>query len=89
MSSNQVTFRGVPVNPPVASGAIRVFRIANVGANIAGLGIAGGDFQTLNASVTVSGSTSFPLLNPVQIAGFIQSGLSTSVRNPANTGSGP
>jgi hypothetical protein len=40
------------------------------------------------ASISVSGATSLPVSSPVQIAGFIQSSLSTSLRNPANNGVG-
>lgn len=88
VNSNQVTFQGVPINPPVSAGIARVFRITNVRANVAGLGGGGlaGTTQLL-ASISISGSTSLPVNNPVQIAGFIQAGLTTSVRNTSNTGS--
>jgi len=87
VSSNQVTFFGVPVLAPVTSGSARIFRITNVRANVAGLGGGGlpGTTQLL-ASVSISGSTSLPINNPVQIAGFIQSGLSVAYRNANNTG---
>jgi hypothetical protein len=89
VSANQVTFNGVPVNPPTTGGFARVFRITNVRANVSSLGGGGlaGTTQLL-ASISISGSTSLPVSNPVQIAGFIQSGLSTSLRNTANTGGG-
>ena len=79
MNANQVTFNGVPINPPVTAGIARVFRITNVRANVAGLGGGGlaGTTQLL-ASISISGSTSLPVNNPVQIAGFIQAGLTTS-----------
>ena len=85
--SNQVTFQGVPILAPVSAGVQRVFRITNVRANIAGLGGGGlpGTTQLL-ASVSISGSTSVPINNPVQIAGFIQSGLSVTFRNANNSG---
>jgi hypothetical protein len=82
VSGNQVTFNGVPIIAPVSTGFQRVFRITNVRANVAGLG--GGGLpgtQQLLASVSISGSTALPINNPVQIAGFIQAGLSTTVRN--------
>jgi hypothetical protein len=81
VNSNQVTFNGVPINPPVTGGTARVFRITNVRANVAALGGGGlaGTTQ-LVASISISGSTSLPINNPVQIAGFVQSGLSVAVR---------
>jgi len=86
VSGNQVTFNGVPILAPVTGGFTRIFRITNVRANVAGLGGGGlpGTTQLL-ASVSISGSTALPINNPVQIAGFIQSGLSTTVRNSANS----
>jgi len=79
VNANQVTFNGIPVLPPVTSGSTRVFRITNVRANVNGLGggLLNGTTQ-LVASVSISGSTSLPVNNPVIVAGFIQPGLSTS-----------
>jgi hypothetical protein len=87
VSGNQVTFNGVPILPPVTAGTARVYRITNVRANVAGLGGGGlpGTTQLL-ASVSISGSTSVPVSNPTPIAGFIQSGLSLTFRNAANSG---
>jgi hypothetical protein len=84
VNANQVVFNGVPINPPVTGGFARVFRITNVRANVAGLGGGGlaGTTQLL-ASISISGSTSLPINNPVQIAGFVQSGLTTALR-PGN-----
>ncbi|MBZ5623571.1 MAG: hypothetical protein LAQ69_33335 [Acidobacteriia bacterium] len=77
VNANQVTFFGVPILPPVSAGTSRVFRITNVRANVSGLGSAGlaGTTQ-LVASISISGATSLPVNNPVQIAGFVQAGLS-------------
>jgi len=80
VNSNQVTFSGIPVLPPVTSGSTRVFRLTNIRANVNGLG--GGllnGITQLVASVAISGSTSLPVNNPVIVAGFIQPGLTTSV----------
>jgi hypothetical protein len=87
VNANQVTFQGVPILPPVSAGVQRIYRITNVRANIAGLGGGGlpGTTQLL-ASVSISGSTSLPINNPVQIAGFIQTGLSVTFRNANNSG---
>src|SRR5262245_17985633 len=89
VNANQVAFNGIPVNPPATGGIARVYRITNVRANVSALGGGGlaGTTQLL-ASISISGSTSLPVSNPVQIAGFIQSGLSTSLRNTANSGGG-
>jgi hypothetical protein len=53
---------------------------------LGGGGLAG--TTQLLASISISGSTSLPVSNPVQIAGFIQAGLSTSLRNVNNSGGG-
>jgi hypothetical protein len=87
VSGNQVTFQGIPVLAPVTSGQQRVFRITNVRANVNGLGGGGLSGTTqLIASVSISASFSVPLTNPVQIAGFIQPGLSVVFRNNNNSG---
>jgi hypothetical protein len=88
VSGNQVIFNGIPILPPVSAGQGRVFRITNVRANVAGLGGGGlaGTTQLL-ASVSISGSTSLPVSNPVLIAGFIQAGLATSVSGAGGGGS--
>ena len=82
VNANQVTFNGVPILAPATSGIARVFRITNVRANVSGLGGGGlaGTTQLL-ASVSISGNTALPVNAPVQIAGFIQQGLSTAVRS--------
>jgi hypothetical protein len=87
VSGNQVIFNGVPVNPPASAGFQRVYRITNVRANTSGLGGGGlaGTTQLL-ASISISGSTSLPITNPVQTAGFIQAGLSVATRNTGNSG---
>jgi hypothetical protein len=72
---------------PVTSGTARVYRITNIRANVSGLGGGGlpGTTQLL-ASVSISGSTALPVNNPTPIAGFIQAGLTTALRNANNTG---
>jgi hypothetical protein len=84
---NQVTFNGIPVLPPVSSGVATTYRITNVRANAAGLGGGGlpGTTQLL-ASISISGSTSLPVTNPVLIAGLLQSGLTVAFQNANNTG---
>jgi hypothetical protein len=87
VQSNQVTFYGVPILPPTSPGVARIFRMTNIRINANALGGGGlaGTTQVL-ASVSISGSTSVPVNNPVQIAGFVQAGLSTSYRNVGNSG---
>jgi len=85
VSANQVTFQGIPILPPVG-GPSRVYRITNIRANAAGLGTGGLGSTQLLESVSISGNTSVPINNPVQVAGFVQSGLGTITRNPSNTG---
>ena len=86
--SNQVTFFGVPILPPTSAAVSRVFRMTNIRINANSLGASGftGTFQ-VSASISISGSTSVPIYSPVQIAGFVQTGLSTSLRNTGNFGS--
>ncbi len=87
VNGNQVTFNGIPVLAPVSSGIARVYRITNIRANISGLGGGGlAGTAPLQASISISGNTSLPINNPVVVAGFIQQGLSTAVRNANNTG---
>jgi len=85
---NQIVFNGIPILPPVTGGFERVFRITNIHANVAGLGVTSpAGTAPLLASISISGSTSVPVTNPVQTAGFIQSGLTAALRNTSNTGS--
>jgi hypothetical protein len=84
-----VTFFGVPVLPPASGGNQRVFRITNVRGNANGLGggSAAGVSQMIS-SISISGATSLPIANPTQVVGFVQSGLSSSLRSLSN-GGGP
>jgi hypothetical protein len=86
VNSNQVTFYGIPILPPTSPGVARVFRMTNirVNANTLGSGLNIGTNEVL-ASVSISGSTSVPVNNPVQVAGFVQPGLAASYRNVGNT----
>jgi hypothetical protein len=87
VNSNQVTFYGVPIMPPTSAGVARVFRMTNirVNANTIGGGVFLGTNEVL-ASISISGASSVPVNNPVQVAGFVQPGLNTSYRNVGNTG---
>jgi len=84
---NQITFNGIPVLPPVSGGVSRIYRITNIRANTSGYPGAGfAGTQQLNASVSISSSTSLTLSQAVLIAGFIEASLSVGVRNLQNTG---
>jgi hypothetical protein len=89
VSGNQVIFNGIPILAPVTAGLARVFRITNLRGNANQFAGQAGNFQgqiPILASVSIS---SGPLLsNPVQTVGFLFQGLSTSVRNAVNDGSG-
>jgi len=87
-AGNQMVFNGIPVLAPATTGAVRVYRITNVRANVANLtaGLAG--TTPLNASIAISGNQSIPVSNSFVTAGYIQNGLSTGLRNAANTGGG-
>src|ERR1035437_7130282 len=86
--AHQVTFFGVPILTPTSAAVSRVFRMTNIRINANSLGASGftGTFQ-VSASISLSGRTSVPIYSPVQIAGFVQTGLSTSLRNTGNFGS--
>jgi hypothetical protein len=85
-SANQVTFFGIPILPPTSTGVSRIFRITNVRINAAGLGASGftGTFQ-VSAAISISGNTSVPIYTPVQIAGFVQTGLVASLKAVNNS----
>jgi len=84
---NQVAFLGIPVLPPASSGATRTYRITNIRANMTQFsGAALPGTQQVNASVSISGSTSIAVTNAFLTAGFVQTSLATTVRNVNNTG---
>jgi len=92
VSGNSITFIGVPVEPPGTAGT-RIYRITNIRANASA--VAPGGFGTPGQIVALisatpatgpSGTTSsFPINNPQQIVGYVQSGLTFSLRNAANS----
>jgi len=86
VSSNQVTFQGIPILAPVSAGVQRVFRITNVRANVSAISVGLSGTTQFLASIAISGNTSLPIYNPVQIAGFVQNGLTASARNPDSSG---
>jgi hypothetical protein len=85
-TSKYVTFYGVPVLPPVTAGITRVFRITNVRANANNVPASPGNPGQLNALISVSGSSFVPLANSSLTVGFVQPGLTPSLRNTGNSG---
>ncbi len=82
VAANQVTFFGVPILPPVTSGA-RVLRITNVRMNANGAGA-----SQVIASLAVSSFAVLPINTTVPPVGQIQNGLApTTFTNAALTGS--
>ena len=79
VSGNSVTWFGIPVLPPVSSGASRVFRFTNIRANATSLsgGSAAGSTPVI-ASISISGATSLLITNPTPTVGFVLPGLSAS-----------
>jgi len=94
VSGNSVTFIGVPVEPPGTTGT-RVYRITNLRANASAVAPGGfgtpGQVVALISATPATGPTgftpSFPINNPQQIVGFVQTGLNFIVRNKANSDS--
>ncbi len=79
-NGNSVTFFGIPIDPP-GGGASRVIRIVNIRANAhaLGLGVPGSPPTPIMASLSVSGSLSLPVVNPLQTVAFVAQGLTSSV----------
>jgi hypothetical protein len=77
---NQVTFFGVPIDPPGTNGT-RIIRITNVRANANMAGASTGSLvpQTITAFISVNPPNLLPLNNPQQTVAFVRPGLVTSV----------
>jgi len=89
VTSSSVTFNGIPVQPPVSSGASRIYRITNV--RVSAQTISGGSSNVLPVTTLVSASpaNSLNLSQSSLTTGFIQPGLNaagTGLRNAGNTG---
>lgn len=81
-ATNSIVFFGVPFDPP-GTNATRVIRITNVRANANAFGVAAGNNipAQITEVVTASGATSLPINNPTQAVGFVQKGLTVSLRS--------
>jgi hypothetical protein len=98
VGGNSVEFLGVPVLPPGSTGTT-IYRVTNVRANASavapgGSGTPGQIVALISATPATFGfvpggpaqiSPSFPINNPQQIVGFVQAGLTFSMRNAANS----
>jgi hypothetical protein len=82
VSGNSVTFNGVPVLPPGASGT-RVYRITNVLVNAQAVAGGGSGTYPVQSYITVSGAASLPISNSEPIVGYIQTGLTASAGSAA------
>jgi len=81
---NQVTFFGVPIDPPGTSGH-RIIRITNVRGNANQLGVSSTLVPTqIVANISVNPPNLLPLNNPQQTVAFVARGLTSSVRDPVN-----
>jgi hypothetical protein len=78
--ANQVTFLGVPIDPPGTN--TRVIRITNIRGNANQLGVSSTLVPTqITAYISITGSTSVPVNNPQQTVAFVQRGLTTSIQS--------
>ena len=76
--ANQVTFFGVPIDPP-GTQSTRVIRVTNVRGNANGAGTSSTLVpQPITAYISITGSTSVPVNNPSQVVAYVQPGLSTA-----------
>jgi len=86
VSTNSVTWFGVPVLAPGTSGITRTFRFTNIRVNASALsGGSASGAQPVLASIAVSNTAALPITNPTPTVGFVQSGLSSSVGGGAPT----
>ena len=85
VSGGSVTFFGIPVQPPVSSGAVRTYRITNVRVNANGITGGGPIPANAVAAIAISGSTSLPVTNSTLTVGYISQSLKTNVANSFST----
>jgi hypothetical protein len=84
VNGNSVTFHGIPVLAPGASGT-RVFRITNVRVSAQPLAPAssGAGAMPVQASVVITGGLSLPIQSPDVVVGFVTNGLTAGAGSPA------
>jgi len=84
--SQSVLFLGVPIDPPGSTGT-RVIRITNIRANATAVAPGGsGTPGQVAALISASPQNVLPINNPQQIVGYVQTGMTFTTRNVANTG---
>jgi hypothetical protein len=86
VNSKYVTFYGVPMMPPASAGDTRVFRITNVRVNANGIPAGAGSVGNAQALISIS-NVNASLTNSQLIVGYVQAGLTGSLRSTANSGS--
>ncbi len=75
-AANQVTWLGVPIDPPGSSGAERIIRLTNVRGNACQLGLSSTLIPTqIIGFVSVNPSQNILINNPQQTLAYIQQGL--------------
>jgi hypothetical protein len=80
---NQVTFFGVPIDPPGTNGS-RIIRITNVRGNANQLGVSSTLIPTqITANISINPPNLLPLNNPQQTVAFVARGLVSSVHSAA------
>jgi len=84
--ANSVAWLGVPIDAPGTT-FTRVVRITNLrgNANMKGVSSTLVPSQII-AYISATGTTSVPINNPQQTVAWIQTGLTTAIRNPADDG---
>jgi hypothetical protein len=89
VNNSQVVFNGIPIMPPASPGVARIYRITNVRINAAQLG-SGLYPGTIPATVgiAISPNPGVTINQTSMTAGWVQTGLSTSLRNLTDTGGG-
>lgn len=83
VGTNSVAFLNVPIDPP-ALGGTRTFRITNLRANAAQLGLPGSTPISIIAYLSMSGTSSISLSNPQLIVAASQNALNREVRSSSN-----
>jgi hypothetical protein len=84
--ANSVAWLGVPIDAPGTT-FTRVIRMTNIrgNANMKGVSSTLVPSQII-AYISATGTTSVPINNPQQTVAWIQTGLTTAIRNPADDG---
>src|SRR5271165_840482 len=93
-AANQVTWLGVPIDPPGSNGSTRYLRITNVRANACQLGLSSTLIPTqIVGFIAINPSQNIAITNPQVAVAYIQQGLITGVTaggeaqcNDTNTG---